>query len=53
MSYLIFIIVDVEGTRMLEQTQHSRVACPECGTRSINVQGVDVCPECAWVANDD
>jgi ribosomal protein L37AE/L43A len=53
MSYPIFIIVDVECSRMLEQTQHRRVACPECGTRAINVQGVDVCPDCAWVAADD
>lgn len=37
---------------MLERTQHRGVACPECGTKTINVQGVDVCPDCAWVADD-
>jgi hypothetical protein len=52
-SYPTFIVVDSDGYRMLEQTQHRRVACPECGTKTINVQGVDVCPDCAWVADDD
>jgi ribosomal protein L37AE/L43A len=37
---------------MLEQVQHRRAACPECETRTINVQGVDVCPDCAWVSED-
>jgi ribosomal protein L37AE/L43A len=37
---------------MLEQTQHRRAPCPECSTRTINVQGVDACPDCAWIADD-
>jgi ribosomal protein L37AE/L43A len=38
---------------MLEQTQHQCVTCPECQTKTINVQGVDACPDCAWVAKAD
>jgi ribosomal protein L37AE/L43A len=35
---------------MLEQTQYRRGVCPECDTKTINVQGVDACPDCAWIA---
>jgi len=37
---------------MLEQSQHRREVCPECDTTVINVQGVDACPNCAWVADE-
>ncbi|WP_267640681.1 hypothetical protein [Haloarchaeobius amylolyticus] len=39
---------------MLEQTQHGDTRrCPECEEETVNVQGVDACPQCAWVDGRD
>jgi len=37
---------------MLERVQHGRQRCPDCRSATINVQGVAVCPDYTWTADD-
>jgi len=42
--------VEPDFAFMLEQVKRGRTRqCPECETATVNVQGVDACPRCAWV----
>jgi hypothetical protein len=44
------MVVEVKCVHMLEQVQHGRTKeCPKCETATVNVQGVDACPRCAWI----